>query len=51
YQLSGTSYLPQIQNLTDGSEVDEWFKSNNFLSTTGVSDSPLNALYDNQRLQ
>ncbi|CAG8506529.1 3896_t:CDS:10 [Cetraspora pellucida] len=49
HQLSGTSYLPQIPNLTDGSEVDEWFKSNDILSTTGASDSPLNSRYDNQK--
>ncbi|CAG8784051.1 14079_t:CDS:1, partial [Cetraspora pellucida] len=48
HQLCGTSYLTQIPNLTDWSEVGEWFKSNDILSTTGASDSLLNSWYDNQ---
>ncbi|CAG8720032.1 10727_t:CDS:2, partial [Racocetra persica] len=43
HQLPGNaSYLLQMPNLPDGSEVD-------ILSTTGASDSPLNSRHDTQR--
>ncbi|KAF0469187.1 HD-domain/PDEase-like protein [Gigaspora margarita] len=48
HQPSGT-YLRQIPNLPDGTEMDDWYKSNEVLSTTGASDSPLNSRHDTQK--
>ncbi|CAG8567092.1 24602_t:CDS:10 [Dentiscutata erythropus] len=49
HHRSSVTYLRQIPNLPDGPETEDWFKSNEVLSTTGASDSPLNSRHDAQK--